>query len=143
RVDYYFVCESLSTDDYYRDAKHPSNYIILETRASHDIIYDLTGVFLGSAYGTIEKPKCGEPELPFGTKMRTISEHRDYSIECLDSLLYVSPSNADLPDTSIHKQRCGPDQHWHGSFPQCLPPTTCPLPVQQTDQSANQSVLID
>jgi len=101
KVEVYFECDANSESDYLEDVKNPRNEITIETQTSKEIKYKLIAIFLAKSYGTSHYPMCGEPETSFGQLVRILWPHRNYAVDCLDSMNYVSKVNPDLPGIQL------------------------------------------
>ena len=128
KTDSAFICDSISPEAHKLDIKNPSDYMIMETQASHDIPHDFIALFFGKSYGTEEEPLCGEPEISLSVSSRFNVQYKDYSISCKpDKYNYISAKNDIIPETSLHGMKCGRDMIWYGSLALCTPKKPCSI----------------
>lgn len=128
KVENYFECDARSHRDYLAEAKSPTNEMIMYTRSSINITYELIAVLLGRQFGTTNEPVCGEPEYAISHVAHFNQEFRDYSYICKKGFEYKAVADeTKLSDTSVHFQRCQADMFWEGKYPVCVPKVFCSI----------------
>ncbi|XP_054163883.1 uncharacterized protein LOC128961651 [Oppia nitens] len=142
KIESDFICDTISEEAYKRDIENPGDYMVMKTQSSLDIPHELIAVFLGKSYGSEEEPLCGEPEIFISQYSRFNVQFRDYTIGCRnDKYLYVSVSNANLPETAIHSLKCINDMKWSGSYPECIPRKPCSLNNTYIGSESNDTII--
>lgn len=138
RIDSYFTCEAHSYTDLIKDVNSASDYMIMRTKSSHNIPYELVELFFGHVYGNETEPICGEPETDYGQSYRANQEYRNYIVECLNGIWKdVTPGPL---KRFVYHQQCIGDMIWNGTRPKCIPIRHCPIQKMLSDNHRNQEM---
>ena len=123
KYHYYFVCHS----------NFKENVLYVETKSANKMTIDLIRLAVGEIYGGQNDPACGIPEIPFGAKYKLIQEQQIYQFQC-DEPNFISIGY------SPTKIMCDINGRWNGSYPICVPTSTCEKPFEghQDDTISNE-----